>query len=383
MNTECLNSLLVASLDDRSLSKINELMPIVEAHISSDEWLKTKNLAVIDGDVIAPPGNWKLLFCLLLHVAGKDFALNIAKDQFDFSNLYISYDKSVPAHCIEVILDRGELSIKLFGGEAFEAPWFVCSRLADIIPLIICCGRDAYLSAKFYINMHDAGGDSEASFCSNCEAAVLIPDIYFVGSLAYRAERESFSRRELPWSEKVPVAFWRGSTTGHAPSGWQSLPRVKLCAIGRDSPGGDFDCGITAQVFPITDVDYQEIAAAGLTKSTVSSLEFDRYRYHIDIDGNSNSWPGLFIKLLTGSPVLKVASPGNYRQWYYGNLIPWENYVPVSSDMCDINSKLKWLFENQDKAQEIGRAGRALAESMSMSSQIQFCRDQFNKFFRN
>jgi hypothetical protein len=51
--------------------------------------------------------------------------------------------------------------------------------------------------------------------------------------------------------------------------------------------------------------------------------------------------------------------------------------------MCDINSKLKWLFENQDKAQEIGRAGRALAESMSMSSQIQFCRDQFNKFFRN
>ena len=49
----------------------------------------------------------------------------------------------------------------------------------------------------------------------------------------------------------------------------------------------------------------------------VPMTDFNKYKYQIDIDGNTNAWPGLFQKLLTGSPVLKVASPYGFRQWLY------------------------------------------------------------------
>ena len=55
----------------------------------------------------------------------------------------------------------------------------------------------------------------------------------------------------------------------------------------------------------------------------VPEIAFPAYKFQIDIDGNTNSWPGLFQKLLTGSAILKVASPYGYRQWYYDRLRPW------------------------------------------------------------
>ena len=91
----------------------------------------------------------------------------------------------------------------------------------------------------------------------------------------------------------------------------------------------------------------------------------NRYRAHIDIDGRTNSWPGFFQKLLSGSPVLKVQSARRYRQWYYDRLRPWEHYVPVASDLTDLVDKAIWLLENDAQAQRIGLAGRAVADDMT------------------
>ena len=43
--------------------------------------------------------------------------------------------------------------------------------------------------------------------------------------------------------------------------------------------------------------------------------------------------PTFFTRLLMGCCVIKVASPFGYRQWYYGDLVPWRHYVPVAADM--------------------------------------------------
>jgi SAM-dependent methyltransferase len=98
--------------------------------------------------------------------------------------------------------------------------------------------------------------------------------------------------------------------------------------------------------------------------------EFNRFKYQIDIDGNSNSWPGLFQKLLTGSPVLKVTSPYGFRQWYYDRLKPWVNFVPVAADMSDLVEKVKWLKAHDDAARQIGKRGRALAESLDYPGEL-------------
>lgn len=114
----------------------------------------------------------------------------------------------------------------------------------------------------------------------------------------------------------------------------------------------------------------QEIEKLGIMKKRVPVNTFLNYKYQIDIDGNTNSWPGLFQKLLTGAPVLKVASEHGFRQWYYDRLVPWKNFVPVESDMSDLVEKAEWLLSHDDEARSIGRAGLELAESMDWPGEL-------------
>jgi glycosyltransferase involved in cell wall biosynthesis len=94
-----------------------------------------------------------------------------------------------------------------------------------------------------------------------------------------------------------------------------------------------------------------------------------RSRYLIDIDGWANSW-GLLQKLLTGAAVLKVASQTGARQWYYDRLEPWVNYVPVRADFVDLDDAISFVLENDERAREIGEAGRRLALSLNLESEI-------------
>ena len=84
-------------------------------------------------------------------------------------------------------------------------------------------------------------------------------------------------------------------------------PEIRLCEIA-GAHAELIDAGIS-KVAPTADaVTRKEIETSGLLRPYVPSTEFNHWKYQIDIDGNTNSWPGLFQKLLTGSPVLKVAS---------------------------------------------------------------------------
>ena len=68
--------------------------------------------------------------------------------------------------------------------------------------------------------------------------------------------------------------------------------------------------------------------------------------------------------------MLKVESSRALQQWFYDDLIPWENYVPVAPDMSDLMSKISWLIKNDSEAQRIGRAGLALAEHLTYEREI-------------
>ncbi|MGC2528884.1 MAG: glycosyl transferase family 90, partial [Candidatus Acidiferrum sp.] len=133
---------------------------------------------------------------------------------------------------------------------------------------------------------------------------------------------------------------------------------------------GEFDVGISTISQFGDPGDVEEIRNSGFLRDSVPSVQFDRYKYHIDIDGNTNSWPGLFIKLLTGSPVLKVASPFGFRQWYYDKLKPWINYIPVAADMSDLADKVRWLRANDEAARRIGEGGRQLADSLECGNEL-------------
>ncbi len=241
-------------------------------------------------------------------------------------------------------------------------------RLELTLPLIAAYhSSQTFRPGRVFVNIVDECVARGLAFSADNPDYTLVPDATFLETVGYRNDR---GPETVPWDERRRTALWRGATTGMLVTGnWRDLPRAKLCELALAHPE-ILDAGFS-NVVQLPQSVAEEIESAGLIRGYMPVQEFQRYRYQIDIDGNTNSWPGLFHKLLSGSPVLKVASQFGYSQWYYNQLVPWVNFVPVSATMDDLISKIKWLMQNDEKARSIGLAGRELALSMTYEGEIE------------
>ena len=223
------------------------------------------------------------------------------------------------------------------------------------------------------INQQDIGQTPGLAFCDNKPNFFLIPDCSFVPSRGHEHVRLHFRASHVPWYDRQPIAFWRGATTGvpRIPGDWRSLERIHLCELARRyEQTGLIDAGIS-EVKQFSDESVRhDIQNSGLMRGFVPWQDWNKYKILIEIDGNCNSWSNLFQRLLTGSPVLRVESSRGLNQWFYDELIPWKNYIPVAPDMSDLMSKISWLIKNDGEAQRIGRAGLALAEHLTYEREI-------------
>lgn len=248
---------------------------------------------------------------------------------------------------------------------------FFASRLAGALALTEAAHGIGRLTAHTDIMMSlgDWPATRGIAFCSFDSSDLLVPDPVFVGRDGYQSLRHAW-RNPTPWMERERIAFWRGGTAGHLRNEqtWKDLPRVRLCEFARGSRL--YDVALSHIIQGTSPEQTKSIQTSGLLGERVPETHFDRYRYHIDIDGHTNSWPGLFIKLLSGSPVLKIASPRGYRQWYYDRLVPGVNYVPVAEDLSDLTERLTQLMSSDERAQQIGENGRKLALSMTVGGEL-------------
>nr|WP_294504480.1 glycosyl transferase family 90 [uncultured Rhodopila sp.] len=224
-----------------------------------------------------------------------------------------------------------------------------------------------------FLNMGDIGARPGLAFSDSRPDRFLVPDYIFVPSDGYAYARQILRERQLPWQDRHPVAFWRGGTTGSPAfnNDWRTLDRVRLVETAMRSPNKDlFDVGFS-NIAQITDPAFAEwVKGRGMLLGPVPWVDWGRYRYQIDIDGNSSPWSNLVQKLLTGSPVMKLESRRGYRQWFYDELKPWYNYVPIASDAWDLTDKLNWLRRNDAEAQRIGARGYELAESLTYDNEM-------------
>ena len=234
---------------------------------------------------------------------------------------------------------------------------------------------------SFLLEVGDTGyAERSACFCSFRPGACLLPDQDFIGSGGYDDLRREAALHDRPWQDRAPVVFWRGATTGqhrHAPPGpdqhddltW--LPRLDLCAHAARSPlAGRYDVGISNIVQVSEPHLVARIEASGLMRGRVPRSAFFGHKWLLVIDGNSNAWSALFAGLLSGSCVLKVASPKGFRQWYYDRLKPWVHFVPVEEDLSDLDELVVWLEAHDGDAQSIGQAGRAFAEALTFEAVV-------------
>ncbi len=261
----------------------------------------------------------------------------------------------------------------LFEPDAFAAGDATISVLlawARSMPLYDGYHRsDELIPGTTNVSLFDAGIAPGIAFCGSRSDHFVVTDMEYLYRDGHSAVRTEIDARSPPWENRHPVAFWRGGTTGHWDGkDWHTLPRIRLCEMAAGS-GGRIDAGLSS-IVQMEPRIAREIVESGLLKGSVPPAAFADYRFLVDIDGNSNSWSGLFYRLYTGSTVLKVNSPFNFRLWYYDRLVPWHNYVPVASDMADLMEKVEWLQRNDEVARDIGRRGRELAVSLDYETEV-------------
>lgn len=189
---------------------------------------------------------------------------------------------------------------------------------------------------------------------------VLIPDFEILRGHEGLDRSVDRAARRVPWQTRVPRAFWRGVTTGgrfDAP-GWEAIPRARLVAASRAHPEL-IDARFTR--FVQGGESNAALRGGGWRSDEVSPTESVRWRYLIDVDGNSASWSRLRWLLRSGSLVLKQSS--DFVQWYYPWLEAGRHYVPVAHDLADLAATIEWARASDEAAQAIAGAGQRFARA--------------------
>ena len=258
---------------------------------------------------------------------------------------------------------------------------YIRRLMKKLLPIAPVIGELYPLSeASFVFEIGDTGYLPSVSYSSKNNFACLILDWDYFCSGGYNAFREHARLHPIPWIERRSEVFWRGQSTGlrrHKPpapdelDNFTWLPRAWLCLTAKHSIFREnCDIGLSG----ITQISEKHlidmVTRYSLLKKRVDKFDFLKYKFLIDIDGNSNAWSGLFTGLLSGACIIKVKSERDFRQWYYSDLIPFVNYIPMASDFTDFDQVVDWTIRNDSSAKTIGEKGRDVAEHISVEQSI-------------
>jgi hypothetical protein len=283
----------------------------------------------------------------------------------------VSFDENPPFCPMSVGWSYKRKEASHFTFKSLEPGHFaagVVHRWTSMLNFFEIADRLLPVDGETILNLNDAGVDAGLAFCGNGPEYTLIPDFLFVRSQGYAVPKTHF-HRNIEWSQRSNVVFWRGSSLGQKNKPIMQMPRVQLCEIVRGAEESVFDVGFS-ELLDISPEDAGLLRSQGFEKDHVSWQSLDGYKYHVDIDGHACSYAGLFRKLLSGGVVLKVKSPYNHSQWYYERLEPWVNYIPVRSDLSDLLDLVSYCRTHDKEVQRIARAGRALALSLTFEREV-------------
>lgn len=227
------------------------------------------------------------------------------------------------------------------------------------------------------VNASDGDVVSNARFAASVRFPhhVGLPDPHFFQNYGFANELEA-GKAAPKWHDRSDEIVWRGGMNG---CGWVSfspqdvdnpavLQRLRMVMrlkgkLGLDVRFVELNRGMA---------DFHPLALRqGLLGEPMPARSWLGRKFAIDIDGYTNTWSNLLVRMLYGCCVLKVESQFGYRQWYYDQIKPFEHYVPVSADMADFDEKIEWVRSHHAEARAIAERGQALARTLTFASQAQ------------
>ena len=181
------------------------------------------------------------------------------------------------------------------------------------------------------------------------ESLILVPDIKAMTGYSRLRKIIHEASQTMPWKDKISKTFWRGSSTGgrFTLDNWDRFARTKLVLLSLQHPK-EIDARFHS-LLQCTQEVRQLMKRKGLISSSVKKEDHLKYKFLVDVDGNSCSYERYFWLLASNSLVLKQTTPN--IQWYYGALEPYVHYLPIKEDLSDLLEKMAWAEEHDAESQ--------------------------------
>lgn len=177
----------------------------------------------------------------------------------------------------------------------------------------------------------------------------------------------NFIKHKVNWDKKIEIALFRGSATG---KGITVDTNQRLNLVKSFEKNNLIDAKITSwnmrdKVISgdlhdknnpalISYIKHNEINIDVGKHNFIPMMDQLKYKYLIYVDGHSASNRYSFM-MKTGSVILKVDPLEGVAgdMWYSKLLKPYVDHVPVKADLSDLDEKIKWCIDNDDKCKLI------------------------------
>lgn len=175
---------------------------------------------------------------------------------------------------------------------------------------------------------------------------------------------ENVQKFYVPWEERIPTAFFRGSATGGGTSheNNQRLRASWLSHVWKSDDRYNQNNHIDGVPYLNAGVvkwnlrDKKQLGECMTfcrpdlldfpTADYVPMYEQCRYKYILYAEGHTFS-PRYTFLLKMGWLILKVESTNRINEaWYTPLLEAWKDYVPVAADLSDLAEKIEWCKNN-------------------------------------
>lgn len=109
----------------------------------------------------------------------------------------------------------------------------------------------------------------------------------------------------------------------------------------------------------------------------MSLKDLSLYRYHLDLGGaGGTTWPGTLEKLAMPGLLLHHETPS--QDWFYSKIKAWQHYVPVRTDLSDLQARYHWAESHPEQAFHISQQGIDFVRKLFSRNGL---RHEYEKYF--